>query len=103
MVQLVPHGSSAVRVEARRWLVKDQEVRIIDQGPGKQESVFHSARKLLDLDVRLVLDLNEIKEHPCEADSVLFPDVEIPRIHNQVLEHGEVWVQVVVLRHDADT
>ena len=52
---------------------------------------------------RLVLELDEFEQLANGRQAVFLPDIEVPRIHDEVLGHGKIGVEVLFLGHDAET
>ena len=55
------------RVEARRRLVEEQDLGIVDEGVGEAQPLLHAARQGLDVLVALVAEVDELEEvadHP---------------------------------------
>src|SRR5437867_4142662 len=61
-VEAVPDKVPGLRVEARRRLVEEHELRLVDQAAGDRQAALHAAREMLD-DVAAALgQLDEVEE-----------------------------------------
>src|SRR5271157_1673477 len=101
-LKAVPDQVSCLRVEADGRLVKDEQVRVVDERPGEDEPAFHAPGELVDGGVALLGE-----RHKCEQ--VLHPpfclcrrDIKVPGIGEKVSCTREVRVKVGFLRDDAD-
>ena len=91
-----------LRVEAGRGLVEQQDLGLIDQRARDREPPAHAAGERLDLGIRLLLELRE-GEQACDAlaDEVLRKP-EVAAVDEEVLANGQLTVEAVILRNDAD-
>src|SRR5208337_1704760 len=101
-LKAVPDQVSCLRVEADGRLVKDEQVRVVDERPGEDEPAFHAPGELVDGGVALLGE-----RHKCEQ--LLHPpfclcrrDIKVPGIGEKVSCTREVRVKVGFLRDDAD-
>src|SRR3990170_1488614 len=58
----VPQAAARLRVEARRRLVEEHDLRVVDKGEGDRESLLLTARQLLRPFVRLLLEVHELHQ-----------------------------------------
>ena len=101
-VEPVPEHVPRLRVEAGRGLVEQQDLGLIDQRARDREPAAHAAGERLDLGVRLVLELREGEQAgDAIADDVLRKP-EVAAVDEEVLANGQLAVEAVVLRNDAD-
>jgi hypothetical protein len=98
--QLLPHEVARLRVEPRRRLVEDQDLRLVDERARDQQAAFHAARQLRDRPVALVLELDELQQlfGPRPRDATR--DAEISGVDEEVLDDRDLLVEVVLLRDD---
>ena len=101
--EFFPHQVPGLRVEPDGWLVEDEDIRVIDKRPGKDQAAFHSAGEFLYRDVAFLHKLDECEQLICFFRSSFIRNIEILCIHEQVTEAGEVGVEVRFLRDDAET
>ena len=101
-VKAVPEGVAGLGVEARGGLVEQQQLGLVDQGPGDRQAPLHPARQRIDPVIGPVRQLGELDE-ALDAGSKLAPgQVEVATVDVEVLPHRQLQVQVVLLGHDPE-
>ena len=76
-VQPVPEEVARLRVEARRRLVEEQQVRLVDQRPRDRQAPLHAARQRLHLVLRALGELDELEQLVGAAART--PPAEMPK------------------------
>ena len=100
--QPVPHHVPGLRIQAGRRLVQEQDLGLVDQRPGDGEAALHAARQRLDLVIGPLGQLHEVQQ-PRRALGDDGPrQAEVPAVDQEVLPDGQLHVQGVLLRHDAE-
>jgi len=102
LFQSLPHLVAGLGIKPRGGLIEDQQLRVVDEGTGQNQPTYHAARELSDLTLPAVLEGHKFQESLRSLPRLSFGDIEIAGEELQVLRHGEVWVQVVLLLADAD-
>src|SRR5512138_2993907 len=89
-LQSIPHEVARLRVQASRWLIHEQDLRIVDHRARKRQTALHAARERLS-------PLDGIVSEACEMSAAfetrfaLAPrDPEMGRENEKVLGDGEV-------------
>ncbi len=101
-LQALPDLVARLGVEARRGLVENQEVGLVDQGPREHDPAHEPPRKLRDGRVPAVFQGDEFQQLQGPGGGLRTGDVEIGREDLQILQDGEFGIEVVVLLTDAD-
>ena len=101
-VQAVPDHVPGLRVEARRRLVEEHQVRLVDQRSRHREPALHAARQRLDLVVGALGELDEVEELLRPPAGLPARQPEIAAVDHEVVLDRELRVEGVLLRHDAD-
>ena len=102
LVEPLPEEVPRLRVEAGGRLVEDDELRLVDERAGDREAPLHAAGQRLDLVLRALVELDELEQLVGPLVGDVARDVEVARVHLEVLAHRELGVEVVDLRHDAE-
>ena len=102
LIEALPQQVARLGVQAGRRLVEDDEVRLVDERAGDRQAPLHAAGQGLDLVLGALVELDELEELIGPLARDLAGDVEVARVHLQVLAHRELGVEVVDLRHDAE-
>ena len=102
LVQLVPQQVACLGIEAGGRLVEQQQVGLVDQRSGDAHAPLLPAGQWLDLTAGAVAELDEVEQFGGPLAGVATADVEVPRVDDQVLEHGQLGVELIGLGHDAD-
>src|SRR5436190_1752226 len=100
--QPVPDQMPRLRVEAGSGLVEDQELRIVDQRARKRQTALHSAGKGPDAGIGFGGETCELEEPRNALVDQRIGHSEVTAVDDEVLGHGEIRVDVVHLRYDAD-
>ena len=102
LVEPLPKQVARLRVQAGGGLVEDDEVRLVDERASDRQAPLHAAGQGLDLVLGALVELDELEELIGPLAGDLAGDVEVARVHLQVLAHRQLGVEVVDLRHDAE-
>ena len=97
--QPVPEHVPRLRVEAGRRLVEHEDARLVDQRAGDGQPPLHAARQVVDLGVALLLELREAQELVGPRRAHGPGDAEVAAVHDEVVPHAQLGVEVVLLRH----
>ena len=98
----VPQDVPGLGVEARRRLVEEQDLRVVDEGPGDRQAALHAAGERLDR-VRAALgELGEVEELVGALTDHRPRQPEVAPVDVEVLLHGDLHVEVVLLRAVAE-
>ncbi|GAB4007892.1 hypothetical protein GCM10029992_62820 [Glycomyces albus] len=100
--QALPHQVAGLRVQAGGGLVEEDQVGLVDQGPGDGQAALHAAGEVVDLVVRAARELHELEQFGRAGPGLAPLDAEVPGVDGEVLEDREHVVEGVVLRHDAE-
>ena len=100
--QPVPQHVPGLRVEAGGRLVEHEDARLVDQRPGDGQPPLHAARQVVDLGVALLLELREPQELVGPRRAHGPGDAEVAAVHDEVVPHAQLGVEVVLLRHHAE-
>jgi hypothetical protein len=92
---------TGLRVQPSGGLVEDQHLGLVHQRPGDQQPALHPARQPQDRPVPFVLQGHEPEQLVGPGAGLAGPDAEVPGVDQEVLDHRDLLVQVVLLRHDA--
>ena len=101
-LDLGPHGQPECRIEIGKRLVKEQQLRLLDQGAGECDPLLLAARQLTRPPVEELRDLDEtgrrrnagqhlFARHPLEAER-----------EQHIVPHGHVRVERIRLEDNAD-
>src|SRR5258706_10119327 len=99
--QLLPHEGARLRIEPGGRLVEEEELRIVHERAREHEAALHAAGQLLDAASRARLQRRELEQARQSLFHRLLVDAEVTPVHDEVLAHGEVGIEVVDLRHHA--
>src|SRR5262249_7030355 len=100
--QPVPDQVPRLRIEARRRLVEDQQLGIVDERAREREAAFHPSRQRAQARIAPSRKASKFEQRR-DADRERPPVyVEIATVYLQVLGDREVRIEVVLLRDDAD-
>ncbi len=99
--ELLPHHVPRLRVETRRRLVEQQHVGAVDQRPRDRQAALHAARQLVDLDGRLLGELDEGEQLVGPTAALRPGQPEVAAVDDEVLAHRQLEVEAVLLRADA--
>ncbi len=102
LLQPFPDHVPRLRVEARGRLVHEDQVRVVHQRAGERQAALHAARQFPDTRVLLVREVRELEQPRNAREHFRVRQPEVAAVHDEVLGHGEVRIEVVHLRHDAD-
>ena len=98
----VPDQVPRLGIEAGGGLIQEQKVRIVDQRAGERQAPLHSAGQGLDFRFAAIPQPGEIEQVRDAGAQGLVGFAEVAPIDQEVLEHREIRIQVVHLRHYAD-
>jgi len=96
-VEAVPQDVARLRIETGGRLVEQQQVGFAHQRAGDRESTFHPARQRVDPFVRSFGQLHELEQFAGAAPALRARYVEVAPIDHQVLDHGQLRVELVGL------
>src|SRR5215204_3452286 len=102
LAQPVPDEVAGLRVEPRSRLVEDDDLGVVEQGPGDEQAPLHPARELLDGRFGLLGELHELEKLLRPPEHQLAWKVEVPAVDEQVLLYLELVVEVVLLGDNPD-
>lgn len=102
LFQSLPHLVAGLGIKPCGWLIEDQQLRVVDEGTGQNQPTYHATRELSDLILLAMLESHKFQESLRSLLCLLFGDIEIAGEELEVLRHGEVGIQVVLLLADAD-
>ena len=100
--QDVPQVGSGLRVEAGGRLVQEQHVRPVHQGPRDQQPLGLPAGQVGGHRLAPVREAEYLEQLPGPALRLAQAQTEEPAAELQVLGHGQLHVERVVLGHHAD-
>ena len=101
--QPVPQHVPGLRVEAGGRLVEQHEVGLVDQRAGDREPPLHAAGQRLDLVVaRGRSSCTKSSSSSARARITALRQAEVAAVDEQVLPDGELEVEGVLLRDDAE-
>ena len=101
LVEALPQQVPRLRVEAGRRLVQDDQLRLVDERAGDRQAPLHAAGQRLDLVLGALVELDELEQLVGALAGDVAGDVEVARVHLEVLAHRQLGVEVVDLRHHA--
>ena len=78
-----------------------QDLRLVDQRAGDGQAALQAAGQRVDLVVRAVRELHELQQGGGPLPDEAPRQAEIPAVDEQVLPHGQLDVEGVLLRHHA--
>jgi hypothetical protein len=102
LAQPVPDEMAGLRVEPRSRLVEDDDLGIVEQRPGDEQTPLHPARELLDGRFGFLGELHEVEKLLRPPEHQLAGKVVVPAVDEQVLLYLELVVEVVLLGDDPD-
>ena len=100
--QALPDEVPCLRVEAGGRLVHDEKQRIVDQRAGERQSPLHAAREHVDAGIGPSGEAGEFQQLGHARGDRGARHAEIAAVDPQILGDGEVGIEIVELRHDAD-
>src|SRR5437764_3240081 len=89
-------------IEARCGLVENQQLRIVDQRARKREAPLHPARERAYLRVAARCESREVEQSRNARIERRAVDLEIAAVDAQIFGDGEIRIEIVDLRNDAD-
>ena len=96
------HMSTLARVQTRCGFIENDKICIGDERPRDHQSALHTTGKLHD--ARLPRSSNCMNLSNCGTRSAMHRDSgQSTTINFEVGLNGQVWVQVVFLRHQTDS
>src|ERR1043166_8465346 len=98
----LPDQVARLRVEAGGGLVQEKHLRVIHQGAREGEPALHAAGERVDLRALPPGEARELEQRPGARPDLARRQAEVAAVHEEVLGHREVGVQVVGLRHHPD-
>src|SRR6478672_6354179 len=93
----VPQLPSRLRIEPRRRLVEEQQLRVADDGAGEREALLLSAAQLPDARLALLTELYDV-DHLVHTPAAL---VEAAEEHHGLL-HRQLLGELRLLKLDAE-
>ena len=103
LVEPLPEEVAGLRVEAGGGLVQQHQLGSIDQRSGDGEPALHAARQRVDLVVATLGELRELEQLLGPGRDLAPRQVEVAAVDDQVVEDGQLAVQVVVLGHHPES
>ena len=91
-----------LRVEAGGRLVEQQDLGPVDQRAGDGQPALHAAGEVLDLGARLLGELDELQQLVAPLADLRAREPEVAAVDVEVVAHGELGVEGVLLRAHAD-
>ena len=91
-----------LRIEPRRRLVEDEETRPIDESAREDEPALHAARERRDAVARALRELGKGQELGDARPRLGAADPEIARVDAEVHLDGEIGIEVLFLRREAE-
>ena len=91
-----------LRIEARRRLVEQHDLGLVDERPRDRQAPLHPARQRLDLVVRALRELDELEQLVGPRAQLLARNAEVAAVDDDVLADGQLHVERVLLRHDPE-
>ena len=91
-----------LRIEPRGRLVEDEEFRVVDERARQCEAPLHPAGERADAGLALGREAREFEEPGNPFIQRLALDAEIAPVDLEIFRDGEIGVEVVDLRNDAD-
>lgn len=92
----------SLRIQTRRGLIKQQDLRLVYQGACEDEAALHASIEGVDGLVSFFFKLKKPQLLLRASLGFIFGHVEVAAVHGEVFYNCEVWVQVVFLRCHAD-
>ena len=102
-LQTLPHQMPGLRVKTCGGFIEHQHLRLVDQGARQTQASLHAARQLPWLGFGLAGQSTKLQKRCNACFDVTVFHAEIAAIDQQVFFSGEVGVQGVHLRHNAQT
>ena len=102
-LQTLPHQMPGLRVKTCGGFIEHQHLRLVDQGARQTQASLHAARQLTRLGFGLAGQSTKLQKRCNACFDVTVFHAEIAAIDQQVFFSGEVGVQGVHLRHNAQT
>src|SRR4030042_1869664 len=88
-------------VEAHGRFIEYDEPGPVHQSSGYEQAAFHAAGKLFDFRLLPVLKLEELEVGQSAFSGFFSRYVEVAGEDEQILQHGQIGVEVLLLRHHA--
>ena len=101
-VEPLPEHVARLRVEPGRRLVEQQHLGLVDERTRDREAALHAARERIDPRVAPVAQLHELEQLRGPPADLRARQVEVAAVDHEVVPHGELGVEVVLLRHDTE-
>ena len=102
LIQPIPHHVPRLRIEARRRLVEQNQIGLVHERARNRQAPLHAARQRLDLRGGAIGQLDELEQFVRALPGDVPRNIEVPRIHQQVLANRNFHIEVVLLRDDAE-
>ena len=102
LTQAIPDEVPRLRIKAGRRLVQDEELGVVDQGSREDQPTLHSSRERSNAGGSLARESGEIEESRNTLLDDRIRKTKVASVDLQVLDHGEIRIEIVHLRHDAD-
>ena len=100
--QAIPDHVPGLRVEARRRLVEEQQLGIVDERARDRQTPLHPARERLHLVAGALGELDEVEQLVDLRLQLAAREPEVAAVDEHVLAHRQLRVERVVLRNDAE-
>jgi hypothetical protein len=100
-VEPFPEQVSRLGVESGRGLVEDQDLWSIDESPRDRQAALHATGQVVNLVVRPLGELRELQELRRALAKYLTGDIEVAAEHLQVQSNGELQLEAVRARIEA--
>jgi hypothetical protein len=98
--QPLPHEVAGLRIQARRRFVQDKDLGCVKESTRDHQPSLHPARELADLTVLFVDQLHELEQLEGHRARGLWLESVVARVDQKVVEDGDLFVEVVLLRDD---
>ena len=100
--ETIPDDVARLRVETGRRLVEQQHVRVVHERARDRQAALHAAGERLDGVVCALGQLHEFEQLVRTHAQLLAGETEVAAVDDEVLAHGELVVERVQLRDDAE-
>ena len=101
-VEPVPQGVAGLRVEARRRLVEQQQLRLVDEAARDGEPALQAPGERLDPAAGPLAQLHEVEQLVGALADELAGQVEVAPVDEEVVADRQLQVEAVLLGHDPE-
>ena len=99
--QPVPDKMSRLRIEARRRFIENKELWIVDECARERQAALHATRERANIRSALAGQPGEVEQARYTLLELRVGHAEVAAINGEILDDGEIWIEVIHLRHDA--